>query len=178
MLSLNSHCSRRGALWTLLASAGAILVHPLATSAASAKVGDAFPDLSRFGLEGALPDLSGKVALVDFWASWCAPCKRSFPVMKELVDKFGARGFTVVAVCLDENKGAMESFLKKNPVPFVVLHDVKGRLAEAIGVEKMPTSFLVGAGGKIAGIHSGFDGAATRKEYLAEIEAALKAAGK
>jgi thiol-disulfide isomerase/thioredoxin len=177
MLFPESQLSRRRAMATLVAGVGAVLAQSWSVLAASAKAGDTFPDLSQFGLEGALPDLKGKVALVDFWASWCAPCKKSFPVMKDLVDKFGSRGFTVIAVNLDEKKAAMESFLKKNPIPFVVLHDAKGRLAEAIGVEKIPTSFLVDPNGKITRVHSGFDGEATRREYLAEIEAALKGAG-
>jgi thiol-disulfide isomerase/thioredoxin len=146
--------------------------------ASTPRVGDAFPELSRFGLDGTLPELKGKVVLVDFWASWCAPCKKSFPVMKELQEKHGPRGFVVLAVCLDEKKPAMEAFLKKNPVPFAVVHDAKGRLAEAAGIEKMPTSFLIGADGKVRAVHSGFEGETTRKEYLTEIEAALQAAGK
>jgi peroxiredoxin len=142
------------------------------------KVGDTFPELASFGLEGTQPDLKGKVVLLDFWASWCAPCKKSFPVMKELHEKFGSRGFLVLAVSVDEQASAMQSFLKKEPQAFAILRDAKGRLAEAVGVEKMPTSFLIGADGKIVAIHSGFDGEPTRKKYLAEIEANLKSAGK
>ncbi len=178
MSSLDLRCSRRGAILGLLAGTGALLMDGAVSLGAPVRAGDAFPDLTRFGLEGTVPDLSGKLALIDFWASWCGPCKKSFPVMKELLEKYGARGFTVVAVCLDEKKNTMESFLKRNAVSFVVLHDSKGRLAEAVGVAKMPTSFLVSPGGKITSVHSGFEGEATRKEYVAEIEAALQASGK
>lgn len=141
-------------------------------------MGDSFPSLSGFALEGNVPEIQGKVVLVDFWASWCAPCKKSFPVMKELLDKFGGRGFMIVAVSVDEKKRDMEDFLKKNPVPFRVLRDAKGRLAEATALEKMPTSFLVSAEGKIIAVHNGFDGETTRKEYVSEIDAALKRANK
>jgi thiol-disulfide isomerase/thioredoxin len=172
MLFLESGCSRRGALTRLATAASVFYAFPL--WAALPRPGDPFPNLGSFGLEGDLPEMKGKVALVDFWASWCAPCKKSFPVMKELHDKFASRGFILVAVCLDEKKGAMEAFLKKNPLPGVVLHDAKGRLAEALSVEKMPTSFLVGADGKVRAVHSGFDGESTRRQYLTEVEAALK----
>ena len=126
-----------------------------------------------FQLEGSVPDLKGKVALVDFWASWCGPCKKSFPVLKELHEKFAARGALVVAVSLDEDKKDMDGYLKKNPVPFIVLRDPKSKLAEKLGVEAMPSSFIVGADGRIRSMHLGFEGEATRKLYMQEMEAAL-----
>jgi peroxiredoxin len=146
--------------------------------AGALKVGDEIPDLTKFKFEGNIPDLKGKVVLIDFWASWCAPCKKSFPVMKDVLEKFGARGFTVLAISVDEKKSDMDRFLKKNPAPFQFVRDGEGKSPEAFGNEKMPTSFLVGADGKIVAVHSGFDSEATHKEYVKEIEAALKAAGK
>ena len=171
--------SRRSALSILVRTSGLLaFMSPWMAYGGMPRVGEPFPDLNNFGLDGPVPNLKGKVTLIDFWASWCAPCKRSFPVMREIQERFASRGFAVVAVSVDEKKAAMEAFLKKNPVPFVVLHDTKGRLVEAVSVEKMPTSFIIGADGKVTAIHSGFDGENTRKEYLAQVEAALKAAGK
>lgn len=177
-LCLESKYSRRRALQSLLVGALGIAASSSLTLAGSVKVGDTFPELGGFGLEGTQPDLKGKVVLLDFWASWCAPCKKSFPIMKELQAKFGSRGFLVLAVSVDEQQSAMQSFLKKDPPTFAILRDGKGRLAEAVGVEKMPTSFLIGADGEVAAIHSGFDGEPTRKKYLAEIESTLKSVGK
>jgi len=150
----------------------------LGVSAAAPKVGDTFPDLAAAGLEGSLPDLKGKVVLVDFWASWCGPCKKSFPVMGDLHQKYGPQGFAIVAISVDEQKAAMDAFVKKAQPPFTIVRDGKGRLAEIAGVDKMPTSYLVGTDGRILAVHSGFEGEATRKEYVREIEAALKGAGK
>jgi thiol-disulfide isomerase/thioredoxin len=149
-----------------------------ASASAALKVGDTVPDLARFKLEGTAPETKGRVLLIDFWASWCAPCKQSFPVMKELHEKFGSRGLVIIAISVDEDKSAMATFLKRNPAPFVTLRDGEGKTPEAFGADKMPTSLIVGSDGKIVAIHSGFEGEATRKKYLTEIEAALKAAGK
>jgi thiol-disulfide isomerase/thioredoxin len=121
------------------------------------KSGDTLPDLKSFKLEGELPaDLKGKVVLVDFWASWCLPCKQSFPVLAAWQKKYASRGFAVIAVSVDEKKSAMDRFLKANPVPFTVLRDAEQKLVAAAGVEAMPTSFLVDARGKIHLVHNGF----------------------
>ena len=150
----------------------------LSVQGAALKVGDSIPNLSNFKFEGVMPQLQDRVLLIDFWASWCGPCKKSFPVMKELHEKFSGRGLTILAISVDEEKSAMQSFLKKNPVPFAVVRDEAGKAPEAFGAGTMPTSFVIGADGKVAAIHDGFEGESNRKKYLEQIEAALKAAGK
>lgn len=167
--------------WFLKSKLVLVMAAALAFSAnvsAALKVGDAIPDLTQFKLEGTLPETKGRVLLIDFWASWCLPCKQSFPVMRELHEKFGARGLAIVAISVDEDKAEMARFLKKNPATFATLRDATGKTPEAFGAEKMPTSLIVGADGKVVAVHGGFEGELTRKKYLAEIEAALKAAGK
>lgn len=178
MLYLKVRFSHARALAASLAIVFLSFVAAILAFAAPPKVGDAFPDLATFHLEGTVPDLRNKVVLVDFWASWCGPCKRSFPVMKELHEKFGPRGFVVLAVSLDRQKPSMEAFVKKEAPPFAIARDAQGSLAEALGVEAMPTSFLVGADGKVIAVHSGFDGESTRKKYIVEIEASLQTARK
>ncbi|MBI3416902.1 MAG: TlpA family protein disulfide reductase [Verrucomicrobia bacterium] len=177
-LFLKPNNSLRHSLRHLIAIAFAILLVPSSTFAAPPTAGEVFPDLVKFNLEGALPDLKDKVVLVDFWASWCGPCKKSFPVMRELHEKFGARGFVVVAVSLDRKQPAMDAFVKKEAPPFTILRDAKGSLAEALKIDTMPTSFLVAADGKLITTHRGFEGESTRKKYLAEVETALQAAHK
>lgn len=143
------------------------------------KAGDTFPDIAAAGLEGAAPDLKGKVYLVDFWASWCGPCKKAFPVLTELQKKYADQGFTVVGISIDEDKSDMDKFLKKNPVPFPILRDAEGKkLGEKVDIQGVPTSFLVGPDGKILSVHSGFEGDKSRTAYIAEIEAALKTIAK
>jgi thiol-disulfide isomerase/thioredoxin len=138
------------------------------------KVGDALPDLSAFGLEGKLPDqLKGKVVLLDFWASWCGPCKESFPVMDDLQQKYGTKGLVILAVNVDENVAAMKDFLKDHPVNFNILHDATKKLVGTAKIGSMPTSFLINPFGQVVAVHKGFHGKETAKEYAAEVEKLL-----
>jgi thiol-disulfide isomerase/thioredoxin len=143
--------------------------------AGSVKAGDSFPDLAGFKLEGKLPEATkGKVVLVDFWASWCEPCKQSFPVMEELHKRYADRGLVIIAINVDENRPDMEAFLKKNAATFIVLRDANQKLVERTGIATMPSSFLLDRDGKVRFAHTGFRGEETRKKYEEEIEALLK----
>lgn len=155
--------------------AGALALGVIATTALAAdkgiKAGDSFPDLTTFSLEGKLPDdLKGKVVLVDFWASWCGPCKESFPVMEELQSRFGKKGLVVLAVNLDDDSGTMNDFLKKHPVTFTVVRDAKKKLVSTVNIKSMPSSFVLTPDGKVASVHKGFHGQETRDQYFKEIE--------
>lgn len=138
------------------------------------KVGDALPDLKSFGLEGTLPaELDGKVVLLDFWASWCGPCKESFPVMEDLHKKYGQKGLVILAVNVDEDAGAMKDFLQAHAVTFPIVHDATKKLVGTANISSMPTSFVIGTDGKVFSIHKGFHGKETVKQYEAEIEKLL-----
>jgi thiol-disulfide isomerase/thioredoxin len=141
---------------------------------ANIKSGDSFPDLASFKLEGKLPDsLKGKVVIVDFWASWCGPCKESFPTMNELNKTYGDRGLVIIAVNEDERRADMELFLKDNPASFIVVRDAAQKLVDKAGVNTMPSSFVLDQTGKVRFTHNGFHGEKTRKEYIQQIEALL-----
>ena len=144
------------------------------TAAAALKVGDTLPDLASFKLEGKLPDaLKGKIVIVDFWASWCLPCAKSFPALDELQKKYGDR-VVVLAVNVDEKKANMEKFLAKHAVTFTVVRDAEQKLVAVVEPATMPTSFILDATGKVRFLHNGFHGEDTRKEYFTEIESLLK----
>ncbi len=155
---------------TALAATACLAVAALA---ATPKAGDTFPDLSKFGLEGALPNTQGKVVLVDFFASWCEPCKESFPIMEELKQKYGDK-VVIIAVNVDKKKSDMEEFLKKHPSTFTIVRDAANKLVNEVKIPTMPSSFLLDRSGKVVSFHRGFKGEETKKKYIEEIDSLLK----
>ncbi len=115
-----------------------------------------------------LKQFVGKIVYLDFWASWCAPCKTSFPLLNKLHAKFKTQGFDVIAVNLDENKDLAEKFLQEVPVDFTVLRDSNGEWADKYVVDSMPTSFIIDKNGVVQKIHHGFVA-----EDIKEIEAKI-----
>jgi thiol-disulfide isomerase/thioredoxin len=98
----------------------------------------------------------GKVVYLDFWASWCKPCQKSFPWMNNLMAKYPAENFTVITINLDAESEAMHQFLGKVKADFDIYHDPSGQIAEQFKVEGMPTSYLIDASGKVVKKHIGF----------------------
>src|SRR5262245_6442629 len=110
------------------------------TALAGWKETASLPPLGDFGLEGSLPNLKGKVVYLDFWASWCGPCKASFPILNKWHQQFTAKGFTVLGVSVDEKAEQMSGFLKGVPISFPVVRDASQKLVASADVKTMPTS--------------------------------------
>jgi thiol-disulfide isomerase/thioredoxin len=125
-------------------------------AARAAETGKPLPELKGFALEGSVPATQGKVALVDFWASWCGPCKKSFPALESLYQQYKAQGLVVVGVSVDEDAAAMKNFLRQHAVSFSIARDASHKLVEAVKVGTMPTTLLVDRHGVIRFVHSGF----------------------
>jgi len=129
------------------------------------------PALNLPGIDGdvELVKLQGKVVYLDFWASWCDPCRDSFPWMAEMKEKYGAQGMEVVAVNLDKERALADTFLKTMKVNFVVAFDASGESAEKYGLRGMPGSYLIGRDGNIQASHLGFN-----DKDKAKLEAAIR----
>lgn len=128
--------------------------------AAAKRTGAAAPEFTlptRTGPPAKLQDFSGRVVLVDFWASWCGPCRQSFPWMSSMIDKYAAKGLVIVSIDLDKNREAADEFLAKYRPPFIVAFDPAGKTAEAFDVDAMPSSFIVSRDGRIVYAHQGFE---------------------
>lgn len=103
-----------------------------------------------------LDQYRGHVVYLDFWASWCSPCKASFPFMEQLRSRYAADGLEVIAVNVDSEANAAQRFLAKQDTQFAVVTNPSGSLAERFKVLGMPSSYLIDANGKIIWQHRGF----------------------
>jgi thiol-disulfide isomerase/thioredoxin len=155
---------------TILALACSTLV---LSAGEPAKVGQSMPKLSQLLPGASIPNTSGKVVLVDFWASWCGPCKASFPAFNRLHAKYASKGLVIIGVGVDDDAAKYKEFAGKMGAKFPIAHDSAHKVAEFLNPPSMPTSYLADRKGVIRYVHTGFHGAKTEAEYTAEIEALL-----
>ncbi len=143
------HTLRRACL-CLLAGAG--------SAALALEPGELAPALALAGVAGqqTVP-VRAKLTYVDFWASWCGPCRKSFPWMNEMQRKYAAQGLAIVAVNLDQERADADAFLQKIPAEFPIAFDPSGDAPTRYGVKGMPTSVLVGSDGRVLAVHAGFN---------------------
>jgi len=114
----------------------------------------------------------GKVVMVDFWASWCGPCRKSFPWLNEMHRTKSSKGLMIIGVNVDENSQDAQQFLKKNPAVFKLIYDPKGQHASFYDLPGMPTTLIFDRQGKLVHKHAGFKTNKT-KEYEQVIDQVL-----
>ena len=119
-----------------------------------------------------LDSYRGNVVVLDFWASWCVPCRRSFPWLNSMHDKYGADGLVIIGVNLDESRPDADAFLAEFPPRFEIVYDETRALAREFGVEAMPMSFVIDREGQLLTRHYGFK-VKKQGEYEAVIADAL-----
>ncbi len=98
----------------------------------------------------------GNVIYLDFWASWCTPCRRSFPWMNDMQKKYGNKNFKVISINVDSERELAEEFLANTPAKFSVLYDPDGALASEMKLKGMPSSFIINSDGVVVSAHVGF----------------------
>ncbi|HEX4823489.1 MAG TPA: redoxin family protein [Candidatus Polarisedimenticolaceae bacterium] len=124
---------------------------------------------TRDGKPVALSSYKGKVVVLDFWASWCGPCRKSFPFFEGLESRYAPQGLAIVGLSLEDDDEAVATFLEEVPASFAIARDPSGRAGEAFGVVAMPTTFLIDREGNVAARFEGGDVSVHEK-----IEAAVK----
>ena len=126
---------------------------------AQLKMGDQAPDIVLKGIHGEdvqLSDFKGKVILIDFWASWCAPCRKANPQLEKFYQKYKSQDFVVLGVSLDSKETSWKNAIKKDRLTFPQVIDTKNwnsKIVQAYGVDNLPASFLINKVGKISGMN-------------------------
>ena len=117
-----------------------------------ASVGHAAPEPAQLNLD----QYKGRVVYLDFWASWCGPCKLSFPYMQKMVAQYPPNDFVVVAVNLDRSRDKADAFLRQVGNKLPIVYDPAGAIATKFAVKEMPSSVLIGRDGRVRHVHKGF----------------------
>ena len=139
----------------------ALLLAALSFTAAStaATLQSPAPDFtlkSRSGENLKLSELRGEVVMVNFWASWCGPCRQEMPLLDQLYKRFSPMGFTILGVNVEEDSADAEKVLGEIPVSFPILFDSRNQVSKAYDINAMPSTFLVDRDGKVRYLHKGY----------------------
>ncbi len=129
---------------------GAGLWFALPEAPGTMREGDQITSLKLPDLQGTMQTLpKGEIILLNFWATWCPPCRKEIPSMIKLHKKLAAQGLKIVAVSVDKNYDDLENFVKEHQMPFMVLHDADSIAARQYGVFRFPETFLIDRQGRV-----------------------------
>ncbi|MFW6067105.1 MAG: TlpA disulfide reductase family protein [Myxococcota bacterium] len=147
-----------------------------APSVAALSQGSRAPEIGLRDLKGRaikMSALRGKVVIVDFWASWCEPCKDEMPVLDRLYRKYRKAGLVVVGVGQDREASNVRKFLRRNPVSFPIVHDGAHTVAKRYRPGKMPSSYIIDRRGIVRHVHEGYSASDARR-FEREVKALLR----
>ena len=134
------------------------------------------PDItlaSRSGKNVRLAEMRGDVILLNFWASWCGPCRKEMPKLEALHQKYKDLGVRIVGINLDSEQGLAEPLLQSTEVSFTILYDPTGSAGEKFGVSAMPSTYIIDRDGRIRYHHKGYQ-AGYEKKYEEQLKALLR----
>jgi peroxiredoxin len=140
---------------------------------ASASMAPSFSLPSRAGDNVSLGQLKGRVVMLNFWASWCGPCRQEMPLLDQMHKRYSALGFTLVGVNVDANSKDAEDWLSKTPVSFPVLFDRDSKVSALYDVKAMPSTVFIDRKGNVRYLHKCYK-PGDEGEYLNQIRALLK----
>jgi len=141
---------------TAIAAVAALTLSAPAMTADSRGPAPDFELPARDGQSVRLSDLRGQVVLINFWATWCGPCRKEMPLLEQLHQRYEPLGFTLLGVNVEENPGDAEAFLEDVPVSFPVLFDPQNEVSRMYDVSAMPSTVIVDREGNVRYLHHGY----------------------
>ena len=128
---------------------------------------------SRAGSQVSLAQYKGQVVMINFWASWCGPCRQEMPLLESIYKKYGKMGFTMLGVNVEPDSNAANEWLKATPVSFPILYDKDSKVSKLYDVEGMPSTVIIDRSGKLRKLHRGYK-PGDENEYLDSIRALVR----
>ena len=128
------------------------IINPAALATSKAPVFELPGDTESVSLE----KYRNQVVYIDFWASWCSPCKYAFPWLNQMQERYGEDGFKVIGINVDKDKAMAAKFLELVPATFDIAYDPEGKVADLYSLKVMPSSYLIDRDGNLVHAHKGF----------------------
>ena len=169
-----SHSSTHSRLGAALVATAATLL--LALPALAGSDSAPAPDFSlpaRSGRTLSLDQFKGQVVMINFWASWCGPCRKEMPLLDDIYRRYGRMGFTLLGVNVEPDRGSALAWLKQTPVTFPILFDADSKVSKLYGVAGMPTTVFIDRKGNVRMIHESYNDG-DENVYLNEIRALVQ----
>lgn len=143
---------------------------------ASGELSGPAPDFtlkSRDGKNIRLSDLRGQVVMLNFWASWCGPCRQEMPILDDLYKRYGKAGFTLLGVNVEQDSSLGEKYLKDTPVNFPILWDPTSKVSQLYNVDAMPSTVMIDRDGNMRYLHRGYK-PGYEKDYKKQIKELIR----
>jgi thiol-disulfide isomerase/thioredoxin len=128
---------------------------------------------SRDGKNVRLSDLRGQVVMLNFWASWCGPCRQEMPLLDELSKRYGRAGFTLLGVNVEQDTAAGEKYLQDTPVSFPILWDPTSKVSQLYNIDAMPSTVMIDRDGNMRYLHRGYK-PGYEKDYKKQIKELIR----
>ena len=155
-----------------IAAALSVSLPALAGSSAAAPA-PTFTLASRAGQDVSLAQYKGQVVMLNFWASWCGPCRQEMPLLESIYKKYNKMGFTLLGVNVEPDSNAANEWLKATPVSFPILYDRDSKVSKLYDVAGMPSTVIIDRSGKLRVLHRGYK-AGDENEYLDSIRTLIR----
>src|SRR5690348_14747442 len=162
-----------GIVATLAACAATVIALPAAVAADPSGPAPQFTLPEKGGGQLSLAQYKGQVVMINFWASWCGPCRQEMPLLENIYKKYNKMGFTLIGVNVEPDPKAAEGFLKDTPVNFPVIYDKDSTVSKAYDVSGMPSTVIIDRKGNIRVLHRGYK-PGDENEYLDSIRTLIR----